>query len=30
MTSRSVIYWCIWLATVVVGIGLCVHLASGP
>jgi hypothetical protein len=29
LNSRSVIYWCIWLATVVVGVGLCVHLARG-
>jgi hypothetical protein len=26
---RSTLYWCIWLATVFVAVGLCVHLASG-
>ena len=29
MRWRSTIYWCIWLATVFVAVGLCVHLASG-
>ena len=29
MNARSVIYWCIWLATVFVAVGLCVHLARG-
>ena len=29
MNNRSTIYWLIWLATVFVAVGLCVHLASG-